>query len=58
MKKDPVDNSRQPSPDNRGLSKEKPKDVDEEAAKINRDVDALVEQLESPKKRKRPGSKR
>lgn len=54
MKKDPVDKSRQPSPDNRGLSKEKPKDVDEEAAKINRDVDALVEQIEAQNKRKNP----
>ena len=53
--RDPLNSGRRPSPDNRGLEKENPKDVDEEAAKVNRDVDALVEQVEETKSRKKSG---
>lgn len=50
---EPLNSGRRPSPDNRGLEKEKPKDVDEEAAKVNRDVDALAEQVKTTKIRKK-----
>lgn len=50
-----LNTGRLPSPDNRGLEKEKPKDVKEEAAKVNRDVDALIEQVEETKNRKKAG---
>lgn len=52
----PLENGRRPSPDNRGLAKERPKDVEEEAAKINRDVDALSEQVEKDMEKNRKKS--
>lgn len=51
---DPLNQGRRPSPDNRGLDKENPKDVDEEAAKVNRNTDALIKQVDKSKKGNKP----
>lgn len=57
---DPLSTGRRPSPDNRGLEKEKPRNVEEEAAKVNRDIEELEEleeqeQAAEPKNRKKSG---
>jgi len=42
-KSNPKNLNQAPAPDNRGLAKESPENVDDEAAKSNRDVGALEE---------------
>lgn len=47
--------SNQPSPDNRGVEQEDPKDVDEAAAVANRDIRKLSEMF--PKEKQNKGKK-
>lgn len=45
-------NLKQPSPDNQGLEKAKPTDVNQQAAEVNRDISVL--EKKSPKKSPKP----
>lgn len=49
-------NLKQPSPDNNGLEKAKPNDVDLQAAEVNRDVAVLAKK--SPKETNKQKSKK